>query len=141
MSSPLSSKVGSAGMREGSSLMASIDKRPDGRYRARWREYPGGPQRSKSFTRKVDAERFLVEIAHRLLSGTYTPPAAGQITVAAYSVEWLSRRTWAPATHDRVERELRRYILPAFGQRPLASLRRAHIEEWAKSLPLATSSA
>jgi len=121
--------------------MASIDKRPDGQYRARWREYPSGPQRSKHFTRKIDAEQFLVEIEHRLLSGTYTPPAAGQITVAAYAVEWLSRRVWAPATHDRIERELRRYILPTFGQRPLASLRRAQIEEWANRLPLAASSA
>ena len=36
--------------------MASIDKRPDGRYRARWREYPNGPQKTKTFARKRDAE-------------------------------------------------------------------------------------
>jgi hypothetical protein len=29
--------------------MASIDKRLDGQWRARWREFPGGPQRSKAF--------------------------------------------------------------------------------------------
>ena len=39
--------------------MASIEKRPDGRYRARWREYAGGPQRARHFRRKSDAERFL----------------------------------------------------------------------------------
>ena len=121
--------------------MASIDRRPHGKWRARWREYPGGPQRTKHFARRVDAEQFLVDVQHRLLSGTYTPPAAGQVTVAAFAHDWLRRRTWAPATHDRIERELRRYILPAFGSRPLASIRRAHVEEWAKSLPLATSSA
>ena len=27
--------------------MASIDKRPDGRYRARWREYPAGRRRQE----------------------------------------------------------------------------------------------
>ncbi len=32
--------------------MASIDRRPDGRYRARWREYPGAPQKTRQFTRK-----------------------------------------------------------------------------------------
>lgn len=121
--------------------MASIDKRPGGKWRARWREYPTGPQKTKHFARKVDAERFLVDVQHRLLSGTYTPPSAGQVTVSAYADDWLGRRTWAPATHDRIERELRRYILPAFGPRPLASLRRAHIEEWAVNLPLAPSSA
>ena len=30
--------------------MASIDKRFDGRYRARWREYTGGPQKTRHFT-------------------------------------------------------------------------------------------
>jgi len=121
--------------------MASIDKRRDGRWRARWREYPGGPQRAQHFARKVDAERFLVDVQHRLLSGTYTPPSAGQITVRAYAADWTSRRSWAPATHDRIERELRIHILPKLGDRPLGSLRRSHIEEWAAGLLLAASSA
>lgn len=121
--------------------MASIDRRPSGKYLARWREYPGGPQTSRAFARKVDAERFLVEVQHRLMTGTYTPPAAGQITLEAYAAEWLERRSWAPATHERIARELRLHILPALGARPLSSIRRAHIEEWVKALPLAPSSA
>jgi integrase len=120
--------------------MASIKRRPDGRWRARWREYPGGPEKAQHFDRKIDAEQFLVDVQHRLLSGTYTPPSAGQVTVEEYSNEWVARRTWAPSTHDRVERELRLYIVPGLGARPLASLRRAHVEEWAKGLPLAPSS-
>jgi integrase len=32
------------------------------------------------------------------------------------------------------------HILPGLGRRPLASLRRAHLEEWATTLPLAPSS-
>lgn len=121
--------------------MASIDKRRDRRWRARWREYPGGPQRAQHFTRKIDAEQFLVDVQHRLLSGTYTPASAGQITVRVYAADWMSRRSWAPATHDRIEREMRIHILPKLGDRPLASLRRSHIEEWAKDLALAASSA
>jgi hypothetical protein len=39
--------------------VASIDKRPDGHYRARWREYAGGPQKTRQFSRKIDAQRFL----------------------------------------------------------------------------------
>lgn len=120
--------------------MASIDKRPDGKWRARWREFSSGPQKTKSFPRKVDAERFLVDVQHRLLSGTYTPPRAGLLTVAAYAEEWTARRHWRAATSERRERELRLYILPEFGPRPLASLRRAHIEGWAAALPLAPSS-
>jgi hypothetical protein len=33
--------------------------------------------------------------------------------------------------------DLRLHIIPQLGGRPLASLRRAHVEEWAKGLPLA----
>lgn len=116
--------------------MASVDKRPDGKWRARWREFPGGPQRTKQFTRKVDADRFLVDVQHRLMTGAYVPPSAGQMTVADYAAEWTARRsaTWRPATRDRIERELRIHIIPQLGVRPLASLRRAHLEEWAAGL-------
>lgn len=120
--------------------MASIDKRSDGSYRARWREYPGGPQKTKQFSRKVDAQNWLTDVSHRLLSGTYTPPSAGQVTLSSYAEEWMGRRHWRAATRDRRERELRLHILPELGARPLASLRRAHIEEWAAALPLAPSS-
>jgi integrase len=120
--------------------LASVDKRPDGRYRARWREYPNGPQKSKTFERKRDAELFLADLQHRLLAGSYTPPEAGKITVAAYADEWLRRRHWAGSTAEGVERMLRLHILPELGRWPLAGLRRSHIEQWAAGLPLAPSS-
>ncbi|MGI8757502.1 MAG: tyrosine-type recombinase/integrase [Acidimicrobiales bacterium] len=121
--------------------MASISRRPNGRWMARYREFPGGPQKSKTFDRKVDATRWLTDVEHRLLSGSYIAPEAGQVTVASYAVEWTARRQWRPATAERIERELRLHILPALGARPLGSLRRSHIEEWAAGLPLAPSSA
>ena len=52
--------------------MASIDKRPDGRYRARWREYPTGPQKVRHFARKRDAERFLDAIRGNLAHGVWS---------------------------------------------------------------------
>ena len=54
--------------------MASIDKRPDGRYRARWREYPGGPQKTRQFNRKGDADRFLDGIRGDLAHGRLRRP-------------------------------------------------------------------
>ena len=122
--------------------MASVDKRPNGRWRARWREYPGGPQRARHFARKLDAERFLVEVQHRLMTGQYTSPAAGRITAGQYAVEWLERRRrrWRAATYDRYERELRLHIVPTVGDWPIANLRREHVEAWVADLPLAPSS-
>lgn len=119
--------------------MASIDKRSDGAWRARWREFPGGPQRTKHFSRRIDAERFLTRISAELLTGSYVDPSAGQVTVAVYAQEYLERRRWRDSTRDRVERHLRLHIVPTFGNRPLASIRRAHVEHWAAWLALSAS--
>ena len=39
-----------------------------------WREQAQGKELSRSFERKADAERHLVDVQHRLLTGTYAPP-------------------------------------------------------------------
>ena len=122
--------------------MASIDRRPNGKYRVRWREYPGGPQLARHFDRKLDADRFKVEIEHQLHSGTYVSPIAGKIRLETYVTEWMERRrgAWREATAERYERELRLHILPTLGGWPLANIRREHVERWAANLGLAPSS-
>ena len=74
--------------------MASIDKRPNGKWRARYREHPGGPQHARHFDRKIDAERFLTNIKSRLLDGPYVAPSAGQQTLSDYAA--LCYRANAP---------------------------------------------
>jgi len=64
--------------------MASIDKRPTGRWRARWREYPGGPQRTKHFPRRIDAEQHLVRVQHDMLTGRYVDPNKARTTVSEF---------------------------------------------------------
>jgi integrase len=121
--------------------MASIDKRRDGRYRARWREYPGAPQRSRHFDRKVDAERHLVKIQHDLLTGAYVDPASSKVTLSAFAQTWLTRMrpSWRPATAAAVMNSLDKHLLPVLGDRSLASIKRADIEALCASLPLAAS--
>lgn len=75
--------------------MASIDKRPGGRWRARWREYPGGPQRTKAFIRKVDAERF----------SRYVRRAANRAD--------LTGRTWHDLRHHHASVLLSNGVSPA----------------------------
>ena len=73
--------------------MANVDKkrRPDGTYRARWREYPGGPQKTKHFRKKIDAERYVVKVQHDLMVGAYVDPSAGRTTVEDYFPVWSAR--------------------------------------------------
>lgn len=121
--------------------MASIERRPDGRWRARWREYPGGPQRTKHFARKLDAEKHLVRIQHDLMTGVYVDPAKGRTTVEEYYAVWELRQPWRAATRTAVRSSFRGHIVPTFGNRPLGSVRRGDIESWAAGLSLSASSA
>jgi integrase len=120
--------------------MASIQKRPDGRWRARYRD-PDGKEHAHHATTKAAAQRWLDAETAKIVTNSWVDPRAGKVTVGEYATEWRARRVWAPATADRIDREFRLHILPTFANRPLVSLRRAQIEEWVTGLPLAASSA
>ena len=59
--------------------MANIAKRPDGRWRARYRD-DAGREHSRHFSRKVDAQRWLGEVTASVVTGQYVDPKAGRIT-------------------------------------------------------------
>lgn len=84
--------------------MASIDKRPDGRYRARWREYPGGPQKTRRFHRKGDADRFLDAVRGDIAHGVYIDPAGGKTLFREYAEEWRAGQVHRPSTVTQCER-------------------------------------
>lgn len=115
-------------------LMASIEDRwlgarpgPDGKKARkprhgkgrRWKVHytdPDGRQRSESFDRKVDAERFKTTVEADLLRGVFIDPDAGSITLRKYALEmWLPAQTFGPSTRETVERQLRLHILPDIG--------------------------
>ena len=97
--------------------MAGIDKRPDGRYRARWREYPGGPQRTRRFTRKADAQRFIDGIAGDPARGVYIDPADGQMLFRDYAEEWRAAQVHRPGTVGSAETYLRVHAYPTGSMR------------------------
>lgn len=86
--------------------MASIDKRPNGRWRARYRERPGGPQKARHFDRKIDAERFLARIHAQLLDGSYIEPGAGNRLFSDYAESWRQSQVHRPTTVAQVENHL-----------------------------------
>jgi hypothetical protein len=57
--------------------MASIAKRANGRWRARYRD-PSGREHARHFDRKIDAQRWLDETTADLLTGRYADPRAGR---------------------------------------------------------------
>jgi integrase len=118
--------------------MASIDKRPSGQYRARWREYANGPQKTRSFDRKRDAERWLTEVEHGLMTGAYIDPALGRVTLRDFSAVYVERQPWRPSTRSTATGALA-HVLPVLGDRPLSAIRRGDVQAVLTGLALAPS--
>jgi integrase len=106
----------------------------DLRYQVRWREVANGPQQTKTFRRKVDAEQFATQIEHSKLTGAYVDPSAGKVTLKDYAEKWRARQVWRASTASRTEIALRRHVYPTFGARPMASIRPSELQAWVKGL-------
>jgi integrase len=107
--------------------MAHVEKRGQGRWRARYRG-PDGKERSRTFPRRVDAERWLTGIEHSKLTGGYIDPSAGKITFRTFAEEWRSRQVQRAGTAVSVEQQLRLHVYPVIGGRPIAAIRPGEIQ-------------
>lgn len=108
---------------------------PSGRkaHQARWRD-DKGKQRSKNFTRKVDAQAYERRMLADLDAGTYTDRTRGKITVAAWSAEWLAgAHNLRPRAKLAYERDLVR-ILDAIGDLRLDQVTDTHLDEYLTGL-------
>jgi integrase len=117
--------------------VAHIEKRLRGSkltYRARYRD-PAGRERSKTFTRRVDAERFVVEVEHAKSRGAWVDPTLGRITFAAWLDQWWATTTnLRESTQARDEASLRVHAIPRFGRIPLAAIRQIEVRAWVADL-------
>lgn len=102
-------------------------------WRAMWRDHDG-KQRSKSFDRKSDAQRHLATVEADLLRGTYVDPRAGQVTLAEYATDWMTKQEWRHSTRALAESHMRNHIGPRLGSRPLASITRTDVQGFVTGL-------
>ena len=105
--------------------MASITKRPDGRWRARYRD-DSGKEHARHFDRKIDGQRWLDETTAAIVTGAYVDPKAGRETFQQYAERWRGVQDHRPGTRALYERVLRLHIYPALGALPLRSIRHTH---------------
>ena len=113
--------------------MAHVEKRGPSRWRARYRA-PDGQERSKTFTRRVDAERFLTSVEHQKLVGGYVDPAAGRVTFRSYAEQWRTAQPHRDSTVQNVEQDLRLHIYPTIGDRPIGAVRTGEVQALITSL-------
>jgi integrase len=124
-------------------VVASIQKRPNGSWRVRYKD-PSGRERAKHFDRKTDAQRWLDEMTTSLVTSTYIDPRAGRALLRDYAEQrWLPAQVHLRSnTQDLYRQHLKNHVLPAFGDRPIGTLRRpdmkAFVADLAKKLAPAT---
>ena len=105
-------------------------------WRARYRG-PDRRERSKSFARKADAERWLTQQRALMAQGDWTDPALGRITFGEYTLAWLdSRADLKPKTRHQYQSLLRLHILPTWRTVPLGKVTFEGLTQWVARLTL-----
>lgn len=114
--------------------MSHVEKRGPGSYRVRYIA-PDGKERSKTFKRKVDADRYRTHIDAAIQKGDWVDPRLGRTTFGDWIVEWTrSRINLRPATQVRDETLIRGHVLPRWGNTPLARIDHLSVRSWVADL-------
>jgi integrase len=110
--------------------MASIARRSDGRWRARYRDV-AGIEHSRHFSRRIDAQHWLDTVTTAVSTGTYTDPRRSRITVSDWSARWLATKVDLKATTRRgYEGVLRNHVVPRWGDVKLADITHEQVAAW-----------
>lgn len=110
--------------------MSSIRQRPNGTWRARYRD-DDGKEHARHFNLKRDAQAWLNEVASSVLTGTYVAPAASRVMLATFYAGWAPRQVWSTGTRIAADRAVGSCD---FRDVPFGKLRRSHAEAWVKAM-------
>ena len=112
------------------------------RWRARYLN-PDGDERSRSFATKVAAERFLTEVEHSKIAGSYRDPDAGRVTLRKYTEGWVKAYPVDSTRGEQIRRQLDNHILPKLGGKTLAELegRPSTVAQFFAALPMGPAGA
>ncbi|HSM45328.1 MAG TPA: tyrosine-type recombinase/integrase [Acidimicrobiia bacterium] len=103
-------------------------------WRARYRA-PDGRQLSRSFKRKIDAEKWLRAEEGKADRGEWIDPNAGAITYGEWSKHWIdSLHGLAPKTRAGYESLLRSRVLPTFANAELRNITTPAVRQWVSGM-------
>ncbi|MGE3448707.1 MAG: tyrosine-type recombinase/integrase [Microbacteriaceae bacterium] len=121
--------------------MAAVERRQQRRrdgslgpvtYRVTWRD-PARRQRSKTFSRKADAERFARSIEVDKDRGQYIDPDAGAVTFDAYADRWLAGKVIRPSSLAALEDRLA-HARARLGPIRLRDITRSDVQAFVRAL-------
>ena len=110
--------------------MGHIQRRAKDKWRARYIG-PDGRERSKTFARKTDAERYLATIEASKVRGDWVDPRLGRTTFEHWAKRWfVTISALKPKTRAGYESLLRTVIFPTFDGVQLAQIQPVDVREW-----------
>jgi integrase len=96
---------------------------------------PTGRERSKTFPRKVDAEKYLIHVEAQKQRAEWINPELSSTIFEDWAEGWLANRTHLkPKTFSGYDSLLKVHILPRFGSTRLDRIDSLSIEEWVADL-------
>lgn len=113
--------------------MASIRQRPDGVWRARYRD-TGGREHARHFKLKRDAQRWLDEVTTSQVTGQYVDPRSARLTFREYAEGWLAAQVHRPSTAALYRSHLEHHAYPVLGDRPLGGILPSAVQAWVKGM-------
>ena len=116
--------------------MAHIRRHPvdNSKWQVRYID-PAGRERSKTFRRKVDAEKYLIHVEAQKQRAEWINPELSSTLLEDWAESWLANRTHLkPKTFSGYESLLKVHILPRFGSAPLDRIDSLSIEAWIADL-------
>jgi integrase len=114
--------------------MGSIDRRSNGRWRARYRDGLGR-QHSQTFDRKLDARRWLATVEVARSRGDWVDPGLARLPVGPWARSWLATQVQLkPSTSARYRVALDRHILPTWAKVPLSAVGYSDVSAWVAGL-------
>ena len=103
------------------------------RWRARYRGLDGRI-RSRSFDRKLDADRWLIARLGSIDRGDWIAPEAGDVPFTEAATPWLAGLDIKPKTRAGYESLLRSRVSPVFGDVPINRISPGMVREWISAM-------
>jgi integrase len=109
-------------------------RKPPGRWQVHWYD-PAGVHKTKTFTKKPEAERYETEIDGQLAGGSYRDPSAGKTCLSVVAERWLAAKSDLEEGSRALYRDhLDNYVLPRWGTTPVASIAFGDVAIWVTGL-------
>lgn len=113
--------------------MASIKKRPNGQWRARYRD-EADKEHARHFARKVDGQKWLDKETASLVAGTWVEPETRKTTVEEWCDQWIEGYGSRRASTVRQAKTHIAQIREEFGSLQLSAVRPSAVKSWCARL-------